>query len=144
MSSLETFLGSVESITSARKEPRTRLSGLVSDGFAYLTPYRLRRTSDSALTYPPASSHHFIDSRDEWHGRGSFRRLFVVAQSRSIDRSFAPPRSDEKSLARRKARAPLELYGSEDRDICSRESKLTSVVAEYERLGHRLRFSASA
>ena len=31
-----------------------------------------------------------------------------------------------------------------DRDMSSRESKLTSVVAEYERLGHRLRFSASA
>ena len=29
-------------------------------------------------------------------------------------------------------------------DIRSEESKLTSVVAEYERLGHRLRISASA
>src|ERR1700733_15561990 len=71
MSLLETFLGRGESIPSARKEPRTRISEL-PDGFAYLTSYLLRRTSDSALTYPPASSHHFIDSRDEWHGRGSF------------------------------------------------------------------------
>jgi hypothetical protein len=63
MSSLETFLGSVESITSAHKEPRTRISEL-PDGFAYLTPYLLRHTSDSVLTYPPASSLHFIDSRD--------------------------------------------------------------------------------
>jgi hypothetical protein len=59
MSSLETFLGSVESITSGRKDPRTRISEL-SDGFAYLTPYLLRHTSDSVLTYPPASSLHFI------------------------------------------------------------------------------------
>ena len=64
MSLLETFLGSVESITSAHKGPRTRISGLMSGGFAYLTPYLLRHTSDSVLTYPPASSLHFIDSRD--------------------------------------------------------------------------------
>jgi hypothetical protein len=63
MSLLETFLGSVESITSDHKGPRTRISEL-PDGFAYLTPYLLRHTSDSVLTYPPASSHHFIDARD--------------------------------------------------------------------------------
>ena len=60
MSLLETFLGSVESITSDHKGPRTRISEL-PDGFAYLTPYLLRHTSDSVLTYPPASSLHFID-----------------------------------------------------------------------------------
>ena len=43
MSLLETFLGSVELITSTRKESRTRISEL-PDGFAYLTPYLLRRT----------------------------------------------------------------------------------------------------
>jgi hypothetical protein len=58
MSLLETFLGSVESITSDHKGPRTRISEL-PDGFAYLTPYLLRHTSDSVLTYPPASSLHF-------------------------------------------------------------------------------------
>ena len=63
MSLLETFLGSVESITSAHKGPRTRISEL-PDGFAYLTPYLLRHTSDSVLTYPPASSLHFIDPYD--------------------------------------------------------------------------------
>ena len=60
MSLLETFLGSVELITSTRKESRTRISEL-PDGFAYLTPYLLRHTSDSVLTYPPASSLHFIN-----------------------------------------------------------------------------------
>jgi hypothetical protein len=38
--------------------PRTHLSELPC-GFAYTTPYQLERTSNSALTYPPASSLHF-------------------------------------------------------------------------------------
>jgi hypothetical protein len=112
MSLLETFLGSVELITSTRKESRTRISRLMLDGFAYPTPYLLRHTSDSVLTYPPASSLHFIDSRDR------------CARSKSPLR-LAPAKFSIVSIG-------------------SRESKLTSVVAEYERLGHRLRFSASA
>ena len=112
MSLLETFLGSVELITSTRKESRTRFSELMLDGFAYPTPYQLRHTSDSVLTYPPASSLHFIDSRDR------------CARSKSPQ-------------GLRPAKFAIVSMGS-------RESKLTSVVAEYERLGHRLRFSASA
>ena len=67
-----------------------------------------------------------------------------IAADRCVAAEFAyrstlrppAPCARRKSLARRKA--------SEDRDMSSEESKLTSVVAEYERLGHRLRFSASA
>jgi hypothetical protein len=44
----------------------------------------------------------------------------------------------------RMARAVATAKAILERDMSSRESKLTSVVAEYERLGHRLRFSASA
>ncbi len=43
MLSLETFLGSAESVTSPRKEARIRFSELF-DGFAYQTPYQLGRT----------------------------------------------------------------------------------------------------
>ena len=42
-------------------------------GFAYTTPYLLRHTSNSVLTYPPASSLHFTRSYERWPYRGSFR-----------------------------------------------------------------------
>src|ERR1700680_403011 len=40
------------------EDPRIHLSGL-PHGFSYATPYQLKRTSNSALTYLPASSLHF-------------------------------------------------------------------------------------
>src|SRR4030081_2698283 len=98
MSLLETFLGSVESITSAHKGPRTRISEL-PDGFAYLTPYLLRRTSDSALTYPPASSHHFIGSRDRCAGSRCFSPA-LRCRSVAIDRSLLRSASFRRKIPR--------------------------------------------
>ena len=40
------------------EDPRAHISELQC-GFAYTTPYLLGRTSNSALTYPPASSLRF-------------------------------------------------------------------------------------
>jgi len=42
------------------EDPRIHLSEL-PHGFSYATPYQLKRTSNSALTYLPASSLHFIN-----------------------------------------------------------------------------------
>jgi len=46
--------------------PRIHFSEL-PHGFAYVTPYQLRRTSNSALTYPPASSLHFTIEHERKH-----------------------------------------------------------------------------
>ena len=55
--SLETFLGSVGSVTSVLNFPRHHTSGLMNGGFAYHSPYVLKPAFPSAgLTYPPASS----------------------------------------------------------------------------------------
>ena len=144
MSLLETFLGSVESITSAHEEPRTRISGL-PDGFAYLTPYLLRRTyrwcADlSSCVIPSLHRLSRLMAR-----RGSFPpalRCRSVSVTRPILRSASirrkiPREGRATTLARRPLLPARRVMSSE-------ESKLTSVVAEYERLGHRLRFSASA
>ena len=57
--SLETFLGSVGSVTSVLNFPRHHTSGLTCGGFAYHIPYVLKPAFPAAgLTYPTASSHH--------------------------------------------------------------------------------------
>ena len=55
VSSLEVFLGSVGSLTSP-KAVRHRISELMTDGFAYRSPYMLTPGQPTpGLSYPPAS-----------------------------------------------------------------------------------------
>jgi len=59
MSSLGTFLGSMESVTSTEAS-RHRVSGCTRPGFAWTSPYTLTPGQPTpGLTYPPASSHRF-------------------------------------------------------------------------------------
>ena len=55
VNSLEVFLGSVGSLTSPNAA-RHRISGLMTDGFAYRSPYMLTPGQPTpGLSYPPAS-----------------------------------------------------------------------------------------
>jgi hypothetical protein len=64
--SLEVFLDSMGTTTSVLIFPPHHFSGFVSDGFAYLTPYKLGRAFPTArLAFPPVSPHPDNDSW--WH-----------------------------------------------------------------------------
>jgi hypothetical protein len=65
------------------EDPRIHLSELPC-GFAYTTPYQLRRTSNSALTYPPASSLHFTIT-DLTNSAGL---ATILAERSSVDRTY--------------------------------------------------------
>ena len=97
------------------EDPRARISELQC-GFAYTTPYLLGRTSNSAPTYPPASSLRFTNHAFSNPGLRRYAAHVLKHTSRL-------------------GSSPVFLKEWFER---------SSVVAEYERHVHRLRFSASA